>query len=199
MHKCIWHTATDKKCIQLCLQTDNAEDVPEDLSASKHMSHIDAYFPQKLCVTVIVCCTYNLNVRQAETEVNAQCKRVHEGTNFRLSCSVGTVLKTSSAAVQVYCKECLAPAPAKAMYFWRLSMLLVQVIDMHRQQSAAPDTSVHQARVPILLQLLLSTRMTHSTASVACRQPPFQVNLCPHLDRLRQRCTQVVIAPSSYE
>ncbi len=123
------------------------------------MSHIDAYFPQRLCMTVIVCCTYSLNVRQAKSVVNAQCKCLHERTNFRLSCSVGTVLKTSSAAVQVYCKECLAPAPAKAMYFWRLSMLLVQVIDMHRQQSAAPDTSVHQATVPILLQLLLSTHM----------------------------------------
>ena len=110
-------------------------------------------------MTATVCCTYSLNVRQAESEVNAQSKRSHEGTNFRLSCSVGTVLKTSSAAVQVYCKECLAPGPATAMNVWRLSMLPVQVIDMHRQQSAAPDTSVHQARVPISLQLLLFIQM----------------------------------------
>ncbi len=64
MHKRIWQTATDRKCIQLCLQTDNAEDIPEDLSTD--MAHTDAYVSQKLCMTVKVCCTYSLNIRQAE-------------------------------------------------------------------------------------------------------------------------------------
>jgi len=50
------------------------------------------------------------------------------------------------------------------MYVWSVRMLSVQVIDMHRQQSAAPDTGVHQARVPSSLQLLSFIHMAwHDT------------------------------------